>query len=97
MRPAKTQISLGIHPVWSESSLCAKLVAKDPSFLHADSEDSDHRADAQAGLSLRWAQMPYCWFCCALAQIVSKMPRMSQWKKTAYQWQKETEQTNQDK
>ena len=41
MRPAKTQISLGIRPVWSESSLCAQWVAKDPSFLHADSEDSD--------------------------------------------------------
>ena len=41
VRPAKTQISLGIHPVWSESSLCALWVAKDPSFLHADSEDSD--------------------------------------------------------
>ena len=35
------QISLGIRPVWSESSLCAQRVAKDPSFLHADSEDSD--------------------------------------------------------
>ena len=39
--PAKTQISLGIRPVWSESLLCAQWVAKDPSFLHADSEDSD--------------------------------------------------------
>ena len=39
VRPAKTQISLGIRPVWSESSLCAQWVAKDPSFLHADSED----------------------------------------------------------
>ena len=38
---AKTQISLGIHPVWSESSLCAQWVAKDPSFLHVDSKDSD--------------------------------------------------------
>ena len=38
---AKTQISLGIHPVWSEPSLCAQWIAKDPSFLHADSEDSD--------------------------------------------------------
>ena len=38
---AKTQISLGIRPVWSESLLCAQWVAKDPSFLHADSEDSD--------------------------------------------------------
>ena len=41
VRPAKTQISLGIRPVWSESSLCAQWVAKDRSFLHADSEDSD--------------------------------------------------------
>ena len=30
------------RPVWSESSLCAQWVAiMDPSFLHADSEDSD--------------------------------------------------------
>ena len=41
VHPAKTQISLGIHPVWPESSLCAQLVAKDPSFLHANSIDSD--------------------------------------------------------
>ena len=41
VRPAKTHISLGIRPVWSESSLCTQWVAKDPSFLHADSEDSD--------------------------------------------------------
>ena len=41
VRPAKTQISLGIRPVWSESSMCAQYVVKDPSFLHADSEDSD--------------------------------------------------------
>ena len=39
--PAKTQISLNMRPVWSESSLCAHWVAKDPSFLRADSEDSD--------------------------------------------------------
>ena len=41
VRPAKTQISLGIRQVWSESSLCSQWVAKDPSFLHADGEDSD--------------------------------------------------------
>ena len=40
VRPAKTRISLGIHPVWSDSSLCAQWVAKNPSFLHVDSEDS---------------------------------------------------------
>ena len=37
VRPVKTQISL----VWSESSLCAHWVAKDPWFLHADSKDFD--------------------------------------------------------
>ena len=41
VRPAKTQISVGIRPDWSESSLCTQWVAKDPRFLHADSEDSD--------------------------------------------------------
>ena len=41
VRKAKTQISLGIHPVWLECSLCAEWVAKDPSFIRADSEDSD--------------------------------------------------------
>ena len=41
VRRAKTQISLCIHRVYSESSLCAQWVAKDPSFLHAESEDSD--------------------------------------------------------
>ena len=30
-----------IRSVWSESSLCTQWVAKDPSFLHANSEDSD--------------------------------------------------------
>ena len=37
--PAKTQISFGSCPVWSESLLCAQWVAKDPSFLNADSKD----------------------------------------------------------
>ena len=41
VRPSKTQISLGIRPVCLESSLCVQWVAKDSSFLHADSEHSD--------------------------------------------------------
>ena len=41
VRPAKTQISLGIRLVWSKSSLCAQRVVKDPRYLHADNEDSD--------------------------------------------------------
>ena len=57
VRQAKTQISLGIRPVWSESSLCAQWVDKEPSFLHADSEDSD-----QADLSRRWAHTHFVGF-----------------------------------
>ena len=41
VRQAKTQISLGIRPVCSEYSLCAQWIVKAPSFLHAESEDSD--------------------------------------------------------
>ena len=40
VRPAKTQINLASAPT-GQSSLCAQWVAKDPSFLHANSEDSD--------------------------------------------------------
>ena len=39
--PSKDSDQLGNCPVWSESSLCAQWVAKDQSFLHAVSEDSD--------------------------------------------------------
>ena len=62
VRPAKTHISLGICPVWSESSLCAQWVAKNPRFLHADSEDWSDWADAQADLSLRWAHTHFVGF-----------------------------------
>ena len=41
LHSVKTQISLGICLVWSESSLCTQWVAKGPSFHHADSKDSD--------------------------------------------------------
>ena len=39
MHPAKTQISLGIRPIWSESLQSVKWVAEDQMFLYADSED----------------------------------------------------------
>ena len=51
--PSGTQISLGIRPVRSESSLCAQWIAKDPSCFHADSEDWSDWADVQAYLRLR--------------------------------------------
>ena len=65
-----------------QSSLCAQWVAKDLSFLQADSEDSQTGrmprlsedwsdwADAQADPSLRWAHMPFYWFCHDAAHTV---------------------------
>ena len=48
----------------------AQWVAKDPSVLHADSEDSD-QPGAQADLSLRWAHMPFYWFCHEVAHLLN--------------------------
>ena len=69
VHPGKTLISLGICPVWSESSLCTQWVAKELSFLHADREDWLDWVDTQADLSLCWVHMPFCRFCHVLAQI----------------------------
>ena len=50
MRPARTQIILGIR--WGpKSSSCWQRRLW------------SNWADAQADLSLRWAHMPFCWFC----------------------------------
>ena len=51
VHPAKTQLSLGMCPVWSESLLCTRWVAKYLSFLHADSEDPD-----QTGQLPSWSE-----------------------------------------
>ena len=40
-RPAKIQISLHIHAVWSESSLGTFWTAQDAKVLHAGNEDAD--------------------------------------------------------
>ena len=53
------------HPL---PSVCAQWLAKDPRFLHAESEDSAW-ADAWADLSLRWAHRSFCWFCHVVAQF----------------------------
>ena len=64
--PAKTQISLGICPVWSESSLSAQ---RNLGTLWAHREDSSDWANAQADLGLRWVHMSLCWFCHAVTRI----------------------------
>ena len=54
VRPAKTQISLGIHQVWSESVLCNQWVADVPSFLHADIKDSAECTCHFVGFVMHW-------------------------------------------
>ena len=53
---------------------CTQWVAKDPSFLHVDSKDSD-----QTGRSLRWAHMPFCfvtrWLTNRLSPHYEKIPK----------------------
>ena len=51
-----------------QSSLCTQWVAKNPRFLHADSEDYQ-TVDAQTDWSLHWAQSLFCWFCRAAAHF----------------------------
>ena len=52
---AKTQISLGVHPVWSEYSLSAWRNLGSLAIHWAHSKDWSDWADAQADLSLCWA------------------------------------------
>ena len=67
VHPAKTQISLGICSVWSESSLSAwwNLGSLATHWVH--SKDWSEWADADP--SLRWAHMPFCWFCHSVAHL----------------------------
>ena len=50
----RRQISLGAFAQSDQSSLCAHWVAKDPSFLHADSKDPDQTGRL---ICLRWVHM----------------------------------------
>ena len=74
VRPAKTQINLGVRPVWAASSLCAQWVVKDPSFLHADSEDSDQTGRMPRLIRVFAGHMSFCWFCQEAAHLKSHKP-----------------------
>ena len=62
-----TQIGLYMRTIWSEPLLCAKWVAKDPSLLHADSKDW---LDWCPHWSVFAGSVGFCWFCCALSQMI---------------------------
>ena len=71
VHPAKTQISLGIHPVWSESSLSSQRNIGPLLWTTywAHSEDWSDWVNAQADLSLHWVHMSFCWFCRVVAHL----------------------------
>ena len=69
VRPAKIRNSLGICPVWSESSVCTQWELLKVSSCGQQRLWSD-LAYAQADLSLCWAHMPFCCFCHEAAQIL---------------------------
>ena len=69
VHPAKNEISLGICPVWPESSLCALWVAKDPMLPHADSKDSDQTGWMPRLIWVCWVHRSFCWFCHVAAHI----------------------------
>ena len=109
VHPVKTQISLGICPVWSESSLSAwrKLVSLATNWVHSKDSDQDW-ADAQADLSLRWAHMQFwgfvvCWFILrkwTLWHVQNNLPTKddgcsvdSQVSKNFFRWKEKNDQT----
>ena len=64
-----TQISLGICPVWWESSLSAWRNLTSVPSCWAHSKDWSDCADVQADQCLQWAHMSFCWFCHAVAHL----------------------------
>ena len=68
VRPAKTQIRLD----GSESSQCAHWVAKDPRYLHADSEVSDQTGRMPRLIWVFAARNSFCWFCHVAAHFASQ-------------------------
>ena len=70
VRPVKTQINLGIHPVWSESSLCAYWVAKDPTFFMRAAKTLIRLGGCPGWSESSLGAQPYCWFCHLAAQIL---------------------------
>ena len=84
VRPVKTQIKLGICPVWSESSLSAWRKVGSLATHWAHSEDWSDWADAQADLSLCWVHISVCWFCHEAAQIIFPLGSHDQIQNSVY-------------
>ena len=62
-QPVKTQICLGIRPVWSKSSLSAWRKLGSLAFHWAHIKDWADWMYAQADLSFHWVHRSFCCFC----------------------------------
>ena len=69
-RPEKTQISLGIHPVWSVFAVRMKKPWVLSYTLSEQRRLWSDWVDAHADLSLCWAHIPFCWFCHVVAHFI---------------------------
>ena len=69
VRPAKTQINLGICPIWSEPSLCTQWVGKDPSFLHVDGWSESSLGTYAILLVLSWGSSKTHLVCMLIASV----------------------------
>ena len=69
VRPAKTQISLGIHPVWSESSLYSDQPGRPLSSCRKQTLIRLGGCPGWSESSL--GAQPHCWFCHETAQILA--------------------------
>ena len=69
VRTAKTQISLGIRPVWSESLLSAWRNLGSLATHKAHSEDSDQTGRMPRLIWVFAGRTSFCWFSCASAHM----------------------------
>ena len=72
-RTAKTKISLGIRPVWSEYSLSACRSVWFLATHRASSEVSDQTGRIPRLIWVFAGRTSFCWFCHALAKIYAIM------------------------
>ena len=69
VHPAKTQISLGIRPVWSECSLRAQWVAKDQAFFMRTAKTLIRLGGCPGWSESSLDAQPFCWFCHVAAHL----------------------------
>ena len=81
VHPAKTRISLGIPPVWSESSLSAwrKLGSLATHWEHSENSDQIRLGECPGWSESSLSAQSFCWFCHEATQIYmpTAKPRIS--------------------